>query len=58
MGEKTQALLSFRRNGKGTYVSVAHRGFDRLSHDIQLDERKRYARYWADFLAGLEKELC
>jgi len=53
-GQTTAASLSFCQSGAGTRVSVAHRGFDRLSQPIQFDERKRYAGYWAAFLAGLE----
>ena len=56
-GCETEATLGFRLSETGTYVSVIHRGFDLLSADIQFDERRRYAAYWAAFLAELEAEV-
>lgn len=53
-GRTTDVSLRFRPNRAGACVSVVHRGFDRLNEALQFDERKRYAGYWAAFLAELE----
>jgi uncharacterized protein YndB with AHSA1/START domain len=53
-GQTTAASLRFRQCEAGTCLSVTHEGFDRLSEPIRFNERKRYAGFWASFLAGLE----
>jgi uncharacterized protein YndB with AHSA1/START domain len=53
-GLTTAATLGLREVAESVQLSVVHRGFDRLHEDVQFRERKRYAGYWAAFLAQLE----
>lgn len=57
-GQTTRAGLRFRPTAAGTHVSADHHGFDSLAEPIQFAERKRYAGYWAAFLAELEMSTC